>query len=120
MSKKSILEEARDLHNHICILFDHDLVRVIGYHEDEIDCYYKVCDANGKIWCATAVGYCVSLKDIYPRYDILDDSFNRNHCPRTKVFEVTIATPEENAAMYGPGGTWDQQFGSPVDKSEQG
>jgi hypothetical protein len=106
MQTRDAIEEVRALHNHICILYDMELVRVIGFREDELDYYYHVRNMDGREWFGTFVGGCVSLKDSYPGYEVLDANWARNHCPPSEEFLVSKATDEENAAMYGENGSF--------------
>lgn len=101
MTALAPIDEVRKIFNHICIVHDMELVRVIGFHEDVMDYYYIVKTQSGKIYYATFVGPCVSLADSYPRYDIMEQNFHRNGCERAEHFQFTIATDAENYKMYG-------------------
>lgn len=106
MSREESAAEARALLNTICIVHDSELVRVVGFHEDALDYYWRVrCrdrDArNGRTeWYATFVGACVGLTDM-PRYDQLEADFTRNGCPPVPEFLDTTAGRAENHRFYG-------------------
>lgn len=101
MSTVAPVDEVRQLFNHICILHHSTLVRVIGFHEDALDCYYEVREIGGKTYFSSFVGWCESLKDIYPNYDIMDRIYALNKCPPEEQFRVTIATADQDFKMYG-------------------
>lgn len=101
MRDEKILIKYARLHNHICILYDSKLVRLIGLHADMCDFYYKVKDISGKISYESAVGRLVSLKSLYPNYTNMEKIFNLNHCKREDFFEFTVATKKEDIDMYG-------------------
>lgn len=86
-----IESEIRPIFNHICMLYDHEIVRLIGYHEDSVDCYYHVKRPDGTTLYGSAVGWIYSLKDYLPpaRYDSLDNSLSMNGCPPEPEFIVT-------------------------------
>jgi len=85
----------RPIHNDICILYDTNLVRVVGVAEDERDLYYIVRDLEHRDhpehW-ASAVGHIVSLNGIYPeeRYKHMDDVFRMNGAERSEEFIVIV------------------------------
>lgn len=85
---KNHIDKMLPLHNHICILYDSVLVRLVGVHEDDYDYYYTVksLDTSRGKYYASAVGHIVSLKGLYPdeRYDYMDE-----------IFEISGAGPEE-------------------------
>jgi hypothetical protein len=111
--RKAFSEECRLMFNDICIISDMDLVRLVGCSFDLMDSYYHVRFPNGFHSSAmgydmhmSAVGACISLKGIYPRYDQLENHFNLNGCPPVSEFIETVSTPEENEKMYGENGHW--------------
>lgn len=89
-------------HNHICLLYDSEIVRLIGVAEDILDFYYIVQseDKEEEFW-ATAVGHCVSLKEVnYPRYTQIENRFVQNgKCP-TESFIVEKASDLKNWKTY--------------------
>ena len=91
LTLEKLADKMRPFHNHICILYDSELVRLIGVHEDEVDLYYVVQNRQGKTWCASAAGHCVSLKDRYPadRYASMDSYFSLSGAPPVAHFRVT-------------------------------
>jgi len=106
-------KECREMFNDICIIGDMDLVRLVGCSFDLMDMYYHVRFPNGfhastmgHDMHMSAVGPCVSLKGIYPRYDSMENIFNLNGCPPVIEFIESISTPEENEKMYGENGHW--------------
>jgi len=101
LSLEKLAEKMRPFHNDICILYDSELVRLIGVHEDEMDLYYVVQSRQGKISCASAVGHCVSLKDRYPadRYASMDHFFSLSGAPPVAHFRVTQNLSENPLRM---------------------
>lgn len=111
--RKDFNEECHKMFNDICIVGDMDLVRLIGCSFDSMDMYYHVRFPNGfhastmgHDMHMTAVGPCVSLKGIYPRYDALENQFNLNGCPPVDKFIESISTPDEDEQMYGKNGSY--------------
>lgn len=88
IDKDAFIEELRAMHNDICIVHDDELVRLIGFYEDAHDYYYHVVKRDGTAYYASCVGACISLKDKYPRYDVIEEIFHINHCPRRPEFFV--------------------------------
>lgn len=76
MNFKDFTKEMQPLHNHICIIHDMHLGRLVGVHEDEIDYYYTILTIKGNIVYYSAVGACISLKSI-ERYEMLNNSFQK-------------------------------------------
>jgi hypothetical protein len=80
------MEECLSHFNEIGILNDSDIVRLVGYAEDEDDVYYVVaypsfvCDSP-KIVYSSMVGSWETLKGIYSRYDRLERQFVYWNCP---------------------------------------
>jgi hypothetical protein len=117
-TRRDFTKECKTMFNDICIVGDMDLVRLVGCSYDLMDMYYHVRFPNGFHEVAmgrdmhmTAVGPCVSLKGIYPRYDALETHFSLNGCPPVPEFIETVSTPEENEKMYGKRGTyWDNSL----------
>lgn len=109
-SREAYVAEVKALFNDICLVADTNLVRLIGFHEDEMDFYYHVkymsCNRPAYITSpnqlehySSFVGPCVSLKGIYPRYEQLETIFTLNGCPPVDSFRDTTATAEENREM---------------------
>lgn len=103
LTLEKLADKMRPSHNHICILYDSELVRLIGVHEDEVDFYYVVQNHKGKIFHASAVGACVSLKDCYPadRYASMDNIFSLNGAIPVAHFQVTQNLTENPFRMRG-------------------
>lgn len=70
------------------MLHDCELARLLGVAEDDFDLYYKVVNLAGKVYYASAVGACVSLRGVYSRYTQLDGVFEHNNAKKTEVFSV--------------------------------
>lgn len=104
MTFKKFIKEMKPFHNHICILHDTELVRLIGVGEDEQDYYYIVKDIgfnqnstggyNKKEYWYSAVGTCISLKNVYERYENMEKCFSLNNCPPGDEFKI-ISTGNE-------------------------
>lgn len=103
LTLEKLADKMRPFHNHICILYDAELVRLIGVHEDQVDLYYVVQNRQGKVSYASAVGACVSLKDCYPadRYESMDHLFSLNGAPAVAHFQVTQNLTENPFRMRG-------------------
>ena len=90
---KQHIDTMLPLHNHICILHDIQLVRLVGVHKDDYDYYYTVKSldtSRGKFY-ASALGHIVSLKGLYPeeRYDYMDKIFEMNGSGPEEEFSIT-------------------------------
>jgi len=106
-----IQDEMRPLHNHICIVHDDMMGRLVGIHEDAMDLYYRIrlrdrdmdrhgtAKTGGREVYATCVGACVSLAGI-DRYEMLEAQFTRDGCPQEPEFLITVADRAENLG-YG-------------------
>lgn len=72
--------------NEIGLWADTEISRLIGYGEDEDDCYYILMFPKGPyndpkiVWCSM-VGPWVSLKCCYRRYEQLESHMTFNNCP---------------------------------------
>lgn len=91
---EKFMKECKKVFNHIGLLYDTDIVRLIGYAEDDDDCYYLVLqpDFLGKhkvVW-ASMVGAFESLKNChYPRYKQLENQMSGIwNCPPEKDFLI--------------------------------
>jgi len=92
--KQQIIEEIKSKFNDICLVYDSDQGRLIGFHEDEDDYYYVIKKYNGKIVLYSCCGHCTSLKGNYPRYDYIEETFERNG--GTKELVMRISKDEED------------------------
>ena len=87
-----VLEECQKHFNEIGLFGDMDMCRLIGYAEDEYDCYYKtmhpsILGDEPKIVYESAVGAWETMKGIYPRYEALEHQFSKVwNCPEQKEF----------------------------------
>lgn len=111
--KRDFSKECRDMHNHICIVGDTEIGRLVGCFRDQMDMYYHIRFMYGHDKNSTnqdvywsAVGACISLKDTYSRYDQLENTFALNGCPPSEEFIERTATPEEDEEMYGENGLY--------------
>ncbi|MHB1630690.1 MAG: dATP/dGTP pyrophosphohydrolase domain-containing protein [Acidithiobacillus sp.] len=84
--------------NHICIVFDTDVGRLVGVLEDDHDLYYLVDTIACKRTPYSAVGHVFSLKDRIPenRYAAMDDMHTANGCPA--VAAMIVELPEISTA----------------------
>ena len=89
MYRKDYMEECRSVFNDIGLWADADICRLIGYAEDDDDCYYILLFPNrGTIW-SSMVGPFVSLKGCYRRYEQLESQMtNLWDCPPEKEFII--------------------------------
>jgi hypothetical protein len=88
--REKILDECRAMHNHICIIQNHMIARLIGFHEDESDYYWHIKLPDGKESYQTACGHCVSLKDKDPElHSLLDNTFRLANCQPSEEFHMS-------------------------------
>lgn len=81
------IEKYSKLHNHMCVLYDMEIVRLIGVGEDDYD-YYYIVQGKGQqeeYW-ASAVGWLYSLKGMLPeeKYKRLENHWDINNVPVTE------------------------------------
>jgi hypothetical protein len=92
MTIDEIADEMRPFHNHIGIIYDSTLVRLIGVAQDEMDLYYIVTKndhrENRPEVYYSYVGWFESLKGKTDRYDNIDRVFALNGSPPTEEFRV--------------------------------
>lgn len=86
----AFVEEMKPIHNHICIFYDHEIGRLVGVQDSPADWYYIYITSDGEKRYGTAVGHCVSLKDVYPRYEIMERLFHMNRCKRVDEFLIEV------------------------------
>lgn len=103
---QAFIDEVRAMHNLICLLYDTDLVRVVGIHFDGTDAYYVTRSMShfGQEPVdrkSTMVGGCDSMKGVLPRYERTDELFAMNGCPPTETFAVTADTRRQFGEMAG-------------------
>lgn len=73
MERNEAVEICRKVFNHVGIMYDTEIVRCVGFEEDEFDYYYIGIDKNGAKQYYSMVGAFVSLKDLgYPRYETME------------------------------------------------
>lgn len=102
-------EEMRPLHNQMCILYDTDVVRLVGVGRDESDFYYitrSIRDKRGVRpgnW-SSAVGHILSLKGIYPteRYAYMDHIFGLNDAGPSDDFIIIDETKMPRRTFDNP------------------
>lgn len=95
MTFEELIEECKPIHNHICIAYDSELVRLVGVGKDPYDYYYILSKMNSTELCwYSAVGACVSLKGSYERYDQLDRIFELNGSYKRDDFIIEIDETE--------------------------
>lgn len=79
-------------HNDICLFGGTHMTRLIGYYEDDDDCYYRVSGMNGdKTRLMSCVGGLASLKDNLTAelYNDIEHSFSLNGSESTDKFEIS-------------------------------
>ncbi len=100
----NILEEITPLFNEMVLVYDTDVGRLVGYHEDLIDCYYVVRRAGlsgeeGKITYCSAVGKIEPLEPLVDDYAAIDAHHAAHGCPREKI--RLIYTGKEYQTYFG-------------------
>lgn len=95
--REHYLAEARAMFNDICILADTDIVRLVGFSEDDRDYYWVTMNMRGERSGCSMVGPCISLKGLYPRYDQLEWIFSHNGCPPQEQFYLPQPPKEEQS-----------------------
>lgn len=85
--------------NHICIVFDSDIGRLVGVTEDDRDFYYVVDRIRGGRTLYSAVGPVVSLKGAIPedRYASMDGIHTANGCHA--VERMVVQGVQENCVV---------------------
>lgn len=74
MRDEEAMEICEKVFNHIGLMYDTEIMRCIGFAEDEDDYYYVALDKNGHKRYCSMVGAFESLKDLnYPRYKMLEE-----------------------------------------------
>lgn len=97
MTWDEMVDEVKQMFNHICIVHDMKIIRVVGISSDFMDVYYLGMDPQNGLQHYTFVGPCESLKGKVERYDCLDAHFSMNRCPPEDEFLIKASTPEEDA-----------------------
>lgn len=98
---ETLTEELKPHLNELCLLYDTDIVRLIGVGVDDMDLYYIVQNKNHRptdggservVW-ASAVGGLVPLKGILPRdsYERAYNTLGYNGCPAVAEFLIKDA-----------------------------
>jgi hypothetical protein len=104
-------EEIRDelvpIHDHICLVYDSELLRLVGIAQDDSDFYYHCRDFSGGERYMSAVGWIVSLKDCYPAdgYARMESMFALNGCPPSGTFLETVLPDVDMKGTCGNGTT---------------
>ncbi len=90
MTLEELTDEMKPFHNHLCIIYDTEIVRLIGVAEDDDDLYYVVDRMTTSHLWYSAVGHCYSLKVLLPPddYDRMNNIFRLNTAPETDSFLV--------------------------------
>lgn len=90
MTREEYIEKTKKVFNHIGILNDTEIVRCIGFAEDDEDYYWIVVSPERSLVYSSMVGGFVSLKDLnYPRYEYMEMAMNDYWgCPREKEFII--------------------------------
>lgn len=100
MTFEQFADEMRPFHNHLGLLYDDSLVRLLGVGQDVCDLYYIVKEKYKAPYWATAVGHFRSLKDSYERYDFMDEAFRLNECGPNETFLMLTASDAQNWDLY--------------------
>jgi hypothetical protein len=92
MDRNDHIEEVKNVFNHIGLLNDTEVVRCIGFAEDEEDYYWIVLSPSRGIIYSSKVGSFVSLKNLnYPRYDHLENAMHELwDVPRSEEFIMDV------------------------------
>lgn len=80
------IQEVKDQFNDIIIDPSLKVARIIGYGEDDYDCYVIIRYENGEVsWLSMCVKFFI-LKDKIDDYDLLDNALHSNKCQREDDF----------------------------------
>ncbi len=94
MTFEELVEEVRPFHNHMCIMYDMEIVRLIGVGRDDSDYYYivQVRNRESPINWSSAVGHLYSLEGLIPeeRYNTMERIFSMNWGKPTETFLESI------------------------------
>lgn len=96
MTFEQFKKKMESFHNHICLLYGTDIVRLLGVGMDEYDYYYITQDLHGKIVWSSAVGFCDSLASL-SCYSFLVSRFELYNLPPSKEF---LCEAEDNSGLY--------------------
>ena len=91
LGSDEFLDDLKKHHNEICLYGDTHMTRLIGYYEDDNDCYYLVSGLNGdKTRLMSCVGGLLSLKKYLPEqvYKGIESTFSLNGSEPTDTFKV--------------------------------
>ena len=80
MTFQDFCAEMAPFENHIGIVADTDVVRLVGVGQDDMDCYYICKDRRGKEVWWSAVGAFETLIGLR-RYEQIEATFMLNGCP---------------------------------------
>lgn len=98
VGSKAFLEELEGHHNEICLYGGTHMTRLIGYYEDDDDCYYVVAGRYGdKTIRLSCVGGLLSLKHYLPEevYQGIESTFALNGSEATETFSIQKAVNDE-------------------------
>lgn len=93
--RNECIEEVKRQFNHIGIWADTDIVRLIGFAEDEDDFYWHIMYIGGKEVYASMVGPFESLVGKSERYAQIENVFSLNGCPKAEEMRITILPSEK-------------------------
>lgn len=90
LTLEKLAEEYKPFHNHICLMYGSELVRLLGVKEADDDFYYigRSIGFNSNIVSYSAVGHCESLKGKLETYDHMENAFTLNGCPASETFQI--------------------------------
>jgi hypothetical protein len=93
VGSEDFLEELKAHSNEICLYGNTNMTRLIGYYEDDDECYYVVRGRYGdKVGLLSCVGGLLSLKKYLPEavYQGIENTFAQNGSDAEENFQVTI------------------------------
>lgn len=93
VGSEAFLEDLKTYHNEICLYGGTEMTRLIGYFEDDDDCYYMVAGRYGdKARLLSCVGGLISLKKYMPEavYNNIENIFALNGSEATDSFEIRM------------------------------
>jgi len=102
MNYDTEVKKLKKHHNEMCLLYDTDICRLVGFVDGGMDYYYLIRTRAGKVMLASAVGRILPLKNILPddNYQRMDEDFERNTAGKVEKF-IHLHTTEDGKLCEG-------------------